>query len=64
MKKTVALYMIVFVLTSCNSNNKSNKTIMHASTDTFKLNTKTVDRIQEEKFVDFPIPELDSIFPY
>jgi hypothetical protein len=67
MKKIVVTYIIAIFLISCNSKEQSDKGVSDVKSDTIKSDVETVETVEtviEDKFIDFPIPVLDSIFPY
>ena len=64
MKKTVLTYFIAIFLISCNSKKNSDENSKGIQIDSTKSSIEMADTISQERFIDFPIPELDSIFPY
>ena len=55
--------MLIFLM-SCGSTEHANKENDVVALDSSNSDTETVDTVVTGKFIDFPIPVLDSIFPY
>ena len=64
MKKIVIFYFIVFALISCKSKTRNTETIKEIQLDSVKPIIQAIDTFVEERFMNFPIPKLDSIFPF
>ena len=64
MKTIIVIYITSIFLISCNSKEQSNKEVSVVKSDSIKSEIEIVDTIVEDKFIDFPIPEIDSISPY
>jgi hypothetical protein len=64
MKRLIAIYLIAIFLIGCAPNEQTNENVINEKTGSIKTDTLIADKVMEDKFIDFPIPVLDSIFPY
>ncbi len=61
MNKVVLIYFIGVLLISCKSKESSSK---KTNIVVYELIKSEIDTVPKDNFIDFPIPELDSILPY
>jgi len=64
MKKIGVIYFIVIFLVSCHSEEEQSGEISDVNLVSTEAVIENTDLVPKDQFIDFPIPDLDSIFPY
>ncbi|WP_338759956.1 hypothetical protein WAF17_12645 [Bernardetia sp. ABR2-2B] len=57
-------YLVLLTLIGCTSKTNKTENIKKIEIDSIKPVIQIVDTVIQERFIDFPIPKLDSIFKF